>query len=484
MALGEVDYGLMGLVGGMTAFISFFNSLMATAVSRFFAYSIGAAGKAGNEGLEECRRWFNVALLIHLVVPLVLLLLGYPLGEWAIRRFLAIPVDRVHDCVCVWRCVCVSCFLTMIAVPFDAMYNAKQYIAELTIYTFVTTTLNAIFLYYMVTHPGVWLVKLAMWTCLLGIAPQVIIAVRAFWIFPECRLVPSYMYNPGKIREVAVYAFYRFFGALGILVSGQGLAILVNKLLGPAKNAAVNVAATVSGHSNSLSSSFLAALSPAITNAYGAGDMDRVRRLSFITCRLTTVMVLIFVLPLLLEATEVFRLWLKIPPQGCVIVCIGLLVALVFENICCGHYIAIFADGNIKSYQICCLACHVLVIPIAWWFMSIGMGLLGVAVALLVKQLLVVAVRLYFGKRICRFSIRKWAVEILFPLAASSCIAIAFGLVSKVNMAASLLRVCVTTCVVNMVFLPLVWTFVFDDSERKLVREKIVNKFIHWREKL
>ena len=57
MALGEVDYGLMGLVGGLTAFISFINSLMSTAVARFFAFSVGKAQATGAEGLDDCRRW-------------------------------------------------------------------------------------------------------------------------------------------------------------------------------------------------------------------------------------------------------------------------------------------------------------------------------------------------------------------------------------------------------------------------------------------
>ena len=30
MALGEVDYGLIGVVGGLTAFISFLNGIMAS----------------------------------------------------------------------------------------------------------------------------------------------------------------------------------------------------------------------------------------------------------------------------------------------------------------------------------------------------------------------------------------------------------------------------------------------------------------------
>ena len=32
MALGEVDYGLMGVVGGLTAFVTFFNGVMASGV--------------------------------------------------------------------------------------------------------------------------------------------------------------------------------------------------------------------------------------------------------------------------------------------------------------------------------------------------------------------------------------------------------------------------------------------------------------------
>ena len=32
MALGEVDYGLMGVVGGLTAFVTFFNGVMSSGV--------------------------------------------------------------------------------------------------------------------------------------------------------------------------------------------------------------------------------------------------------------------------------------------------------------------------------------------------------------------------------------------------------------------------------------------------------------------
>jgi len=62
MALGEVDYGLMGVVGGLTAFIGFFFGILSGAVGRFYAFALGRASGANDpqQGLEECREWFSL----------------------------------------------------------------------------------------------------------------------------------------------------------------------------------------------------------------------------------------------------------------------------------------------------------------------------------------------------------------------------------------------------------------------------------------
>lgn len=61
MALGEVDYGLIGVVCGLTTFIVFFFNSMSGAVGRFYAIAIGKASVAEDKwaGLEECRKWFS-----------------------------------------------------------------------------------------------------------------------------------------------------------------------------------------------------------------------------------------------------------------------------------------------------------------------------------------------------------------------------------------------------------------------------------------
>ena len=98
MALGQEDFGLFGLIGSIVLFLTFFNIQLAGALSRFYAYAVGAARVAsdGQAGLEECRKWFTTGVLIHTVVPMLLVSIGYPIGSWAIRTGLVgVPTSRI-----------------------------------------------------------------------------------------------------------------------------------------------------------------------------------------------------------------------------------------------------------------------------------------------------------------------------------------------------------------------------------------------------
>ena len=277
MALGEVDYGLYGVVGGLTVFIAFFNSLLAGAMGRFYAVSIGQAQICENQedGIEECQRWFNTALTVHLGIPILLMAIGYPLGKYAVQHWLTIPVDRIMPCIQVFRLACVSCIISMINVPFAAMYTAKQYIAELSIYSFIQTVANFFFVYYMATHPGDWLLGYAIGACIVFVVPQIVICFRAMHIFPECRFNRHYMFDVSRLKRLGNFAGWQMIGALGGLLRGQGVAVVVNKFLGPRLNASISVANTVNSHASMLSSAMIGAFMPAITTAYGAVDYIR-----------------------------------------------------------------------------------------------------------------------------------------------------------------------------------------------------------------
>ena len=474
-ALGQVDFGLYGVVGGLTAFIAFFNGLLASAIGRFYAVEIGRLDVAGDKSvaLEDCRRWFSIATFIHVVVPIGLIVIGYPIGEWMVRRFLTIPPDRVEDCVWVFRFVCSTCFLAMISVPVNAMYIAKQYIAELTLYSFVATTANAVFVYYMVVHPGVWLPWYAGWSCLLTLLPQLIITVRAWKQFPECRFRLRYCWDPHRFRQILGYAGWTVVGGVASLLRTQGVAILINKFFGPSVNAAMSVANQVNGKAMTLSASIQGAMTPVISAAVGVGDMRRVRTLAFRFCKVSMVVSLLFLIPLALELPLVIRLWLHRPPEYAIGLCwIMLAISFVDKNTL-GHGIAIMSYGRLKGYQTVLGTFNLLTIPLAWTLCALGCNVYGVGGAMFVTWMLLVYGRLYFAKRLLGMEIGYWFRQIMIPVLTVTVLSVATGLLPILMLPPSLLRLALTTAFSVLVLVPSACFFVLDAEERKFLTLKI-----------
>ena len=481
MALGEIDYGLLSVVGGLTAFISFLNMIFASATSRFFAFAIGQAQvtKDYREGLEECRRWFSLALSIHLLIPTVLMVLGYPAGLWAIRHYLTIPPERIEACIWVFRFVCVSCFLGMASVPFNAMYIAKQYIAELTLYSFATVTLNVVFLYYAVTHPGQWMTGMALWSCLLAVVPQLLIALRAILVFPECKFSCRYCFDRSRFRKMAAFAGWSSFGSLGMICRNQGIAIVVNRSFGPSVNAAMGIANSVNAHAQSLASAMQGAFIPVITTSIGAGDIETAKKLVYRFCKFGTALALLFMIPVALELPTIITIWLKTPPKYTVGLCWIMLAMSFIDKTTFGFGVAVRATGNIKWYQIVLGTCNLLAIPIACLLVSLGGNVFSVGCGMFLSWAALVYGRLYFSNRQIGTSTLRWLMDVMGPIGSALAVSIAVGLLPRVWLESSLLRIAVSALSSELIFIPALWFFVLDADEKHFIVTKLRQRFSH-----
>lgn len=475
-ALGQVDYGLIGLIGGLTFAVTFLNGLLASAVGRFYAFHVGAAKKAANpsEGLETCRKWFNTALVIHSVLPVILLAIGYPIGVWAIEHFLTIQPDRVSDCLWVWRFSCAACFVGMVTVPFQAMYTAKQEIAELTLYGFATTTANLLFVSYMVTHPNVWLAKYSAWLCAAGVVPALIVVVRAMIKYPECRIVSGYLLDTSRYGQIFYYVFARFWSEFTQMLSGQGQGVLVNKYMGPAYNASMAIGYSVATHAATFASAVDSAFWPVITNKAGEGDVDVVRRLCFTVFRLSALMVLIFAIPLALEIDEVLKVWLKTPPDFAAEICLVVLFRVVLDRMTSAIATAINALGRgVMLYSWTVGWAGVSIVAVSWILFACGWGMWSIIIGLGVSKFITVGVRLWLGRRLVGFPVRAWLRRVLLPLTLLTAVVVFAGLGVRVLMQASFTRIIITSAVCEIVFLSFVWKCVLDFDERAFVLSRV-----------
>ena len=74
--LGESDFGLYNVVGGLVALFLIINSAMAGSTHRYIAVELGKK----TEG--NVNKIFNISSSIHVVFAFLILLLGSTIGNW------------------------------------------------------------------------------------------------------------------------------------------------------------------------------------------------------------------------------------------------------------------------------------------------------------------------------------------------------------------------------------------------------------------
>ena len=308
----------------------------------------------------------------------------------------------------------------------------------------------------------------------MSVLPTIIIAIRACFIFKECRFRPKYCFSVVRFRQLLFFVSWWAFGLLGGVFRGQGIQVLVNKYFGARVNAAMTIQGSVVGHTMMLSGAMNQAFQPAIVSAFGAGNLERMRDLSYRACKFSMVLALLFMIPLGLELQEVLRIWLVNPPDYVYGLCLIAFVMTVIDQSAVGHMLAVNASGKIAKYQFFLGGSLLLTLPLAWLFCHLQLGVYSVGFALLVTMTICAWGRIWFARGIVGMSARYWLRHILFPVIVVVTICISLGFIPKVVLPSGLLRIAVTTLYCESVFLPLVWFVVLSREERLFIKERLL----------
>lgn len=425
-SLGEVDYGLMGVVGGILVFITFFNSLSTSATARFFAFSIG------QKDVEETRRWFNTALSFEAILPPSLVIIGFFAGEWAINNFLSIPPDRLATALWVFRISLITALVTMMCSPFIAMYTAKQNIAELSFWGMGVSLCTFIFAYTLTTLSGnMWLIYsigVSSVTCVFSILQS----IRAYRKYAECKIVFGYWFDKRRLKEMTSYSFWTLFGALGGIFYSTGIGIILNKFFPPLQfpsiNASYSVGSTISGHTQNISSALMGAFLPEIVSSEGRGDRAGVIRQMFRAARLSYIIISIIAIPILFETEFILKAWLQNPPEHAALFCRTLLIAFLISRTSAGFDAAICATGKIRNYQLVMSSWAYLSIGVCALLLFWGGGLYSVCGVIIGYNIVNVSGGVFFCKKLVGISVRSWIRAVVMPVFFNLAINISLGI--------------------------------------------------------
>ena len=300
--LGEDDFGLYNVVGGIVAMFTFLNGALAGATSRFITYEIG---RKDNIRLHKV---FNVSFVTHLIIAFIIVLLAETVGLWFLYNKMVIPVDRFVAAFWVYQISIVSCVLSIVQVPYNATIIAHE---RMGIYAYVGIIevflkLLIAYLIQISTYD-----KLVSYAFLLFLVHALILLYYRIYCnrhFFECKLF--FVKETKMYKQMFVFASSDMIGSLSVLAQGQGLNILLNMFFGPAVNAARGIAYQVQGAVTQFSGNFMTAVKPQIIKQYALGKVDEMMELVIQSSCFSYYLMLLIVVPICIEADYILTLWL------------------------------------------------------------------------------------------------------------------------------------------------------------------------------
>ena len=356
--LGVVDYGINNVVGGVIAMLGFLTGSLGAASSRYITYDLGKGDMA------VMKRTFGNILSIHFILAGIVLVVGETLGLWFMSTQLQIPSERMTAAMWVYQFSIFSSILAVISVPYNATIIAHEKMSAFAYISIVDAVLKLLIVYLLLVIPYDKLIIYAILFFCIQAFDRIVYGVYCSRHFEETRTRPSY---DGKLfKEIFAFAGWTMNGNLAVIGYTQGLNILLNMFFGPAINAARGIAVQVQGVCQQFCSNFQMALNPQLTKSYAQGDFKDMHRLLVKSSKFSFYILFFIVLPLMLEAGFVLKVWLGIVPEHTVtflrlILIVGLLYTLSNPIL-----VSVHATGKLKRFQIIEGSMLLSIVPIAY----------------------------------------------------------------------------------------------------------------------
>ena len=445
--LGVQDYGIYGVVGGVIAMMGFLNAAMAGATSRFLTFELGRGDSA------RLARTFSSALIIHMGIALVVMVLGETVGLWFLCNKLVIPPSRMEAAHWVYQLSIMSSMIGITQAPYDASIISHE---KMNVYAYVeilNSLLKLAIVYLLVLGHFDKLKLYAVLTLAVSVTIMMIYRVYCLRHFKETRFHAC------------------------VTARQQGINFLINMFFGVTLNAASSIATTVNGMVQGLVFNVITAFRPQIIKRYAQKKIDEMQDLMEKAIEITIILFGILFVPCFFEMPLLLHIWLGIVPAHAIDFCRILLFSCIIGLINSIVNIGNHATGNIKYISFITGSILLTSLPAVYIFFKLNFSSNFAYYTLVIVNILVLSSDLVILKK----QISSFSIYALIKRIAQGSIVVAIAAILSYivyrNMQDSFWRLFVVTAVNLIVLLSVTYCFLLDDKTRKIVKDKLCQRF-------
>ena len=363
-ALGENDFGIYDVVGGVVAMFTIISGSLNSAISRFITFEIGKSDPM------RLNKVYSTAVTIQLILAVVVVLIAEPVGLWFVRNKMTIDPSRIQAAIWVLHFSLASFVINLMSVPQMASITAHE---KMSAYAYIGTMEGLLRLAVAVLISRSSSDRLVLYSALMMVTVLMVRAAYGIYCrrnFPECRY--RWVNDALLVKEMFTFAGWNFIGASSGVLRDQGGKILVNLFYGTAVNAARGVAMQLNGAVQGFVTNFMTAVNPQITKSYASGDQGYMYYLISKSSRMSYYLLFVLALPVLFNTGYILDIWLEEVPAHSALFVQLFLIFTLSESLSNPLITAQLATGNIRNYQLVVGGLQLLNIPVSYAFLKAG----------------------------------------------------------------------------------------------------------------
>ncbi len=407
-ALGVVDYGIYGLVGGIVTMFAFLNSAMSSATQRYLSFDIG------KNDMERLQKTFNATLNIHFLVAIIILILSETIGLWFVNYKLDIPPDRMNAANWVYQFSIFTFILNVIQVPYNALLIAREHMNIYAYVSILETLLKLFIALYLVQANNDRLILYAILIFSISFIIRMVYKVYCKKKFKES--VYKFYFDKNYYKELMSYSGWNLFGNIAVVARSQGSNILLNLFFGPVANASYTLTVMVQGIISTFVSNFQVAVKPQIIKNYSKGNYEASLNLMYKSAKFSFFAMFILTLPFLFNIDFVMNFWLKeIPIYAISFIKLALIYSLI-ETISNPMVTGAQATGKIKIYQIVVGSFIFLTLPTVWLVFKLTNDPLNMYYVLIGNSIIALIIRIGFLIKMMNLNIYTFIKDVIFKI--------------------------------------------------------------------
>lgn len=145
-ALGESDFGIYNVVGGIVVMFTFINGSMTSSTSRYLTVSLA------KDPLTKLKNTFSFAITVHFILAMLIFVLAETIGLWFFYHKLVIPAERMDVAFVLYQLSIATTMLSIMSVPYNASIISHEKMGA-----FAYISISDVFLKLLIVYAVIYL---------------------------------------------------------------------------------------------------------------------------------------------------------------------------------------------------------------------------------------------------------------------------------------------------------------------------------------